>query len=55
MNEKYFCNHDETDATDLKIYIEMFSKKYNLKPEHQSERIVHTYILHAFLKFFHGF
>ena len=45
MNEKYFCNYDESDATDLKIYIEMFSKKYNLKPEHESESIVQcTYI-----------
>ena len=37
MNEKYFCDYDDTEVTDLKIYIKMFSKKYELKPEHQSE------------------
>ena len=37
MNEKYFCDYDDTEVTDLKIYIKMFSNKYELKPEHQSE------------------
>ena len=37
INEKYFCDYEETDATDLKKYIEKFSKKYQLKPEHQSQ------------------
>ena len=57
MNEKYFCNYDESDATDLKIYIKMFSKKYNLKPEHESESIVQcTYIYTTcFFEIFHGF
>ena len=45
ISKKLFCDYNEAHVTvtDLKEYIEKFSKKYQLKPEHQSQLEEYNY------------